>query len=140
LYGFGDLLTQNRHVFMLNNEAPCRSKEELLAAYADAAAAVTLSGPTSFAPIIREAVDVVRSKGKYHILIIIADGLMDDVPETVDAIVYASKYPLSIVMAGVGDGPWDTMNTFDDDIPARAFDNFQSGTRNTAASERRREF
>ncbi|KAF3662519.1 E3 ubiquitin-protein ligase RGLG1 [Capsicum annuum] len=98
-----------------------------------------LNGPTSFAPIVNAAIDIVEANnGQYHVLVIIADGQVTrsiDTPSerlspqeqtTVNSIVAASEYPLSIILVGVGDGPWDEMKRFDDNIPQRAFDNFQN--------------
>jgi hypothetical protein len=127
VYGFGDLTTKDRSVFGFYENRPCRGVDEILTRYTEVTPTRTLSGPTSFAPLINKAVEVVKQsgRGEYHILIIIADGQVTSEQETIDAIVKASKFPLSIVMIGVGDGPWDQMEKFDDKLEKRVFDNFQ---------------
>lgn len=138
-FGFGDATTHDKYVFSFYaDHRPCYGFEEALARYKDIVPRIKLSGPTSFAPVIDAAIDIVeRSDGQYHVLVIIADGQVTRPPglppgrlsqqeqETVNSIVAASHYPLSIVLVGVGDGPWDAMHKFDDNIPQREFDNFQ---------------
>ena len=139
-FGFGDASTQDRDVFDLAERAGavppggvCRGFGEVLACYDRVLArGVRMAGPTSFAPVIRRAVRIVRETRAYHILVIVADGQVTPdsdfcraTSETVAAIVEASAHPLSIVVVGVGDGPWDQMAEFDDGLPQRRFDNFQ---------------
>eukprot|EP01125_Pyxidicula_operculata_P016924 TRINITY_DN5876_c0_g1_i3.p1 TRINITY_DN5876_c0_g1~~TRINITY_DN5876_c0_g1_i3.p1 ORF type:complete len:271 (-),score=46.86 TRINITY_DN5876_c0_g1_i3:808-1620(-) len=124
-YGFGDATTQDKAVFPFVPDRPCNGFDEVLERYNFITPHINYSGPTSFAPLIREAIKIVQKNKSYHILIIIADGQVDNVRATSDAIVEASNYPLSIVMVGVGDGPWDLMEEFDDKLPQRKFDNFQ---------------
>ncbi|KAL9993979.1 putative transcription factor C2H2 family [Helianthus debilis subsp. tardiflorus] len=138
-YGFGDASTHDQDVFSFYpEERCCNGFEEVLSRYRELLPHLKLAGPTSFAPVIEKAMTIVEeSGGQYHVLVIIADGqvtrsvdtgrgqLSPQEQKTVDAIVEASKLPLSIVLVGVGDGPWDTMKEFDDNIPSRSFDNFQ---------------
>ncbi|PWA82956.1 Copine [Artemisia annua] len=138
-YGFGDASTHDQDVFSFYpEERCCNGFEEVLSRYKEILPHLKLAGPTSFAPVIEKAMTIVEeTKGQYHVLVIIADGqvtrsvdtdpgrLSPQEQKTVDAIVEASKLPLSIVLVGVGDGPWDTMKEFDDNIPSRSFDNFQ---------------
>ncbi|KAK8950831.1 E3 ubiquitin-protein ligase RGLG1 [Platanthera zijinensis] len=138
-FGFGDASTHDQDIFsFFPDESPCKGFSELLSRYKEIVPHLRLSGPTSFAPVIEKAMSIVeQSGGQYHVLLIIADGqvtrsvdtesghLSSQEQKTIDAIVKASEFPLSIVLVGVGDGPWDTMKEFDDNIPARSFDNFQ---------------
>ncbi|CAA2983993.1 E3 ubiquitin- ligase RGLG1 [Olea europaea subsp. europaea] len=138
-FGFGDATTHDQHVFSFYADyRPCNGFEEVLRRYKEIVPYLHLSGPTSFAPIVDAAVEIVeKSNWQYHVLVIIADGQVtrsSDTPPgrfsheeqaTINSIVAASVYPLSIILVGVGDGPWDAMQEFDDNIPQRAFDNFQ---------------
>ncbi|GFY91304.1 copine (calcium-dependent phospholipid-binding protein) family [Actinidia rufa] len=138
-FGFGDASTHDQNVFSFYaDNRYCNGFEEALVRYREIVPYIKLSGPTSFAPIIDAGIDIVeRSNGQYHVLVIIADGQVTRSPDTppgrfspqeqatVNSIVTASQYPLSIILVGVGDGPWDAMKQFDDNIPHRAFDNFQ---------------
>ncbi|KAK5833420.1 hypothetical protein PVK06_017246 [Gossypium arboreum] len=159
-YGFGDASTHDQDVFSFYPEERfCNGFEEVLARYREIVPQLRLAGPTSFAPIIEMAMTIVeQSGGQYHVLLIIADGqvtrsvdtqhgqLSPQEQKTIDAIVRASEFPLSIVLVGVGDGPWDMMREFDDNIPARAFDNFQFVnfteimSKNTDSSRKQAEF
>ncbi|KAH7670638.1 putative E3 ubiquitin ligase protein [Dioscorea alata] len=138
-FGFGDATTHDQSVFNFSPDLrPCHGFSEVLSRYREILPHLKLSGPTSFAPIIETAMNIVaQSGGQYHVLLIIADGqvtrsintahgqLSSQEQKTIDAIVKASEFPLSIVLVGVGDGPWDMMEEFDDNIPNRSFDNFQ---------------
>ncbi|CAI0425896.1 unnamed protein product [Linum tenue] len=138
-YGFGDASTHDQDVFSFYPEERfCQGFEEVLSRYREVVPQLRLAGPTSFGPMVEMGISIVeQSGGQYHVLVIIADGqvtrsvdtenghLSPQEQKTIEAIVKASEYPLSIILVGVGDGPWDMMREFDDNIPARAFDNFQ---------------
>uniref|UniRef100_A0A0A0KF27 RING-type domain-containing protein n=1 Tax=Cucumis sativus TaxID=3659 RepID=A0A0A0KF27_CUCSA len=138
-FGFGDASTCDQHVFSFYpDHRPCKGFKEALFRYREILPYLNLSGPTSFAPVIDAAIGIVeKSNWQYHVLVIIADGQVTRNPNTppgklsfqeqatINSIVAASHYPLSIILIGVGDGPWDAMHKFDDNLPQRAFDNFQ---------------
>lgn len=159
-FGFGDASTHDQNVFSFYpDNRVCHGFEEVLTRYRLIIPHLKLSGPTSFAPVIDAAIDIVeRNNGQYHVLVIIADGQVTRNPgtphgklspqeqATITSIIAASHYPLSIILVGVGDGPWDEMKHFDDNITGRVFDNFQFVnftkimSENTEASKKETEF
>lgn len=51
----------------------------------------------------------------YHCLLILTDGDIHDMKETVDTIVELSKYPVSIIIIGVGNDDFAKMVFLDSD-------------------------
>ncbi|KAF5958893.1 hypothetical protein HYC85_006118 [Camellia sinensis] len=137
-FGFGDASTLDRDIFSFYpDKRICNGFEEVLKRYKELVPHLKLSGPTSFAPIIEMAITIVeQSDCQYHVLVIIADGPVtgakgswDPSPleeETINAIVNAREYPLTIIVVGVGDGPWDTMKNVLGHPSVRNYKNFQA--------------
>ena len=48
-------------------------------------------------------------------MLIITDGIISDLQKTIDAIVYGSRLPLSIIIVGVGDADFTKMDILDAD-------------------------
>ncbi|KAA6387780.1 MAG: putative E3 ubiquitin-protein ligase RGLG4 [Streblomastix strix] len=119
-FGFGD-----KSVFPFFPDKQPIGFQEVIQRYVQITPQISLSGPTNFAPLINESINIVKQMRAYHILIIVTDGQVTNEKETINSIVNASNFPLSIVCIGVGDGPWDEMKKFDDKIKNRKFDNFQ---------------
>ena len=81
---------------------------------------LTFSGPTNFAPIIKKVISLIKKDDlfEYHILMILTDGVIDDLNETIDLIVEASLLPLSIIIVGIGNEDFSKMDVLDgDDTP-----------------------
>ncbi|CAL6013358.1 Copine_I [Hexamita inflata] len=130
-FRFGCLDTRDKTVLpLLAPQVPdphFKGFGELKSAYYQAIQQVKLSGPTTFAPLIYQAIEIEKAYGgrQLIVLIIMTDGDVSNMQLDKQAICEASKYPIAISCVGLGDGPFDKMIEFDDMQGGRAFDNFQ---------------
>lgn len=122
-FGYGACLPDGRthHFFHLNlTENPyVPGIQGVLDSYGRTLSTVRLSGPTNVAPTIRAVVDGARKAGAqqvYTVLLIITDGEITDMDDTIDAVVHADDAPLSIVIVRVGnDCDFQMMDVLDGD-------------------------
>ena len=83
---------------------------------------IHLSGPTYFSPMINDLIFEVEKEideGKlfnYHIIMILTDGMIDDMNETKDSLVAASFLPISVIIIGIGNGDFTKMDVLDADV------------------------
>jgi hypothetical protein len=79
--------------------------------------------PTHFSPLMRGFNKMVKeekqnNKYLYHILMILTDGQIYDMKETINELVIASFEPISVIIIGIGTGPFGNMDILDaDDNP-----------------------
>lgn len=74
-YGFGDVSSRDHSLFSFApGDQPIHTFENVLARYKSFVGRVQMSGPTTFAPAIYQAVKKVQEDGRYHILVIVCDG------------------------------------------------------------------
>lgn len=82
---------------------------------------VQLSGPTCYSKVIQFVAStaarrkVTQDIQHYNILLILTDGVVADMKETISEIVNASSLPLSIVIIGLGDEDFTRMVQLDSD-------------------------
>uniref|UniRef100_A0A669EJ87 Copine-2 n=1 Tax=Oreochromis niloticus TaxID=8128 RepID=A0A669EJ87_ORENI len=125
--GFGAQLPPDwkvSHEFAINFNPTnpfCSGVEGIAQAYSACLPHIRFYGPTNFAPIInhvaRFAAQALQQEkaAQYFTLLIITDGVISDMDETRDAIVQASKLPMSIIIIGVGNADFAAMEFLDGD-------------------------
>jgi len=107
-------LTQNPEV---------KGTEGVLHAYTSALNSQRLqfSGPTLFEHIIKAAARQCSNsdnKQVYNVLLILTDGIVNDMQKTINVIVDSSRLPLSIIIVGIGNANFQKMEVLDaDDTP-----------------------
>jgi len=126
-FGFGGQLPDGNvsHEFALNfNPANpyCAGIQGIAAAYQHSVHHVKLSAPTCMSPIINHVAAFAREQhssaskaDNYYVLLILTDGVITDMDETKHAICSASLLPMSIIIIGVGNANFSSMEELDGD-------------------------
>ena len=128
VYGFGGIpegKNEVSHCFNINfneDDANILGLDNIIKFYKDSLDKVKLWGPTHFEPVIKKVISNIkydlenrRSENHYYILMILTDGIINDMNETIDSIVEGSKLPLSIIIIGVGNANFTNMEILDGD-------------------------
>uniref|UniRef100_A0A8C4ZI10 Copine 3 n=1 Tax=Gadus morhua TaxID=8049 RepID=A0A8C4ZI10_GADMO len=126
-FGFGAIVPPTgtvSHEFPINftPDYPfCHGIEGVVSAYQQCLPVVKLYGPTCFAPIINHVACFARqamqqnTASQYFVLLIITDGVITDMDQTLTAVVNASRLPMSIIIIGVGAADFGAMEFLDSD-------------------------
>ena len=124
VYGFGAYIpnkngTQFCFPLNLNDEDPeIHTIDEISSTYRKNITKFSFSGPTNFAPIVQKCLDKIKEENditKYHILLMLTDGGIDDMADTIRILIEGSFKPLSVIIVGIGGYNFANMNVLDAD-------------------------
>ena len=126
-FGFGAKFYGNPEIsncFPLNgnpNDPEISGINGILEAYREILNNVELWGPTNFHYIIDQLNETVKKETEgehydnYNILMILTDGIIDDMDDTINSLVEASYLPISVIIIGVGNADFSNMDVLDAD-------------------------
>ena len=121
VYGFGAVVNgETSYCFNINFEdnPEIELVDNIIQVYHKCLQRITFSGPTEFAPIINKIIDNMKEQNdpiEYQVLMILTDGIIRDMPKTIDALVEGSYYPLSVIIIGIGNADFTKMKELDGD-------------------------
>ena len=128
VYGFGGIPEEKKevsHCFNINfnySDPNILGIGDIVGFYKESLEKVKLYGPTHFSPVIQKVMSEInddlkyrKEENHYYVLMILTDGIICDMSETIDCIVEASKLPLSIIIIGIGDGNFSCFELGDED-------------------------
>lgn len=126
LYGFGGRppnQSKVSHCFNLTftDDPNVQGLDEIMKTYKNSLFKVKFDGPTFFAPVITQVMSEIKKEmdsgvtNHYYILMILTDGMINDMDKTCDIIWDAAFYPLSIIIIGIGNADFKNMEILDGD-------------------------
>ena len=129
-FGFGGKFygaDQVDHCFPLNGnmeDPEIEGIDGILETYRNVLKNTQLYGPTYFHYFINKLNETIKPDiaredySHYHVLMILTDGIIEDMDETIDALVEASYLPVSVIIIGIGNADFSNMDVLDaDDEP-----------------------
>ena len=126
VYGFGGRPPLSNHVshcfnLTFTDDPNVQGLPEVLKTYRNSLFQIKFDGPTYFAPVITQVMNEIKREmdnginNHYYILMILTDGIINDMDATCDVIYDAAFLPLSIIIIGIGNANFTNMETLDGD-------------------------